>query len=157
MICNEEQTVSISFDHFLPLITPRLLLWTSSLRVRVTRPRLVKCWDVLLGSWTNNPNSFLYSNHKQGQVQGVQEKCVFSKNFNYFATAPSRELGCFWLYRNSTNWPANGSDCILALRREHPVYQGQITKSMNASSAWLSDLVYGQNSTRFEILVQLLQ
>ena len=41
-----------------------------------------------------------------------RKKCVFSRNFHYFATSPSQALGCYWLYRNG---PANRSDCTLAL------------------------------------------
>ena len=35
--------------------------------------------------------------------------CVFSRKF---ATSPTPELGCYWLYKKL---PANGSDCTLAL------------------------------------------
>ena len=37
--------------------------------------------------------------------------CVFSKNFQYFATSPSQGPGCYWLYRK---WPANKGDCTLS-------------------------------------------
>ena len=43
----------------------------------------------------------------------VQIQGIFSKNSRKFATSPSPELGCHWLYKKL---PANRRDCTLALR-----------------------------------------
>ena len=49
-------------------------------------------------------------------IQGIHYiLCFFSKNSRKFATSPSPALGCYWLYKK---WPANRSDCTLAMRWE---------------------------------------